>query len=172
MIQDKATSVQDLLPILKNVTIFSGFNDDEIGRICESCSILDTKVGEIILEENTPATEIFIILKGKVTIVLNLKDDPLELMEFGQGSCIGEASVIGIQNHSASAVVIEDSLLLVLSRQILMDIFNSDKGLFSLLILNIARELARRLHHTDEILLHYGKLEKKRGPMLNPQSPG
>jgi CRP/FNR family transcriptional regulator, cyclic AMP receptor protein len=92
-----------------------------------------------------------------VTIVLSLEDEPIEIMEFGPGSCIGEASVIGIQAHSASAVVIEDATLMVLSRQVLMNLFEEDKALFSLLILNIARELARRLSHTDEVLLHYGK---------------
>jgi CRP-like cAMP-binding protein len=78
--------------------------------------------------------------------------------------------VIGIQDHSASAVVIDQSVLLVLSRQILMTLFETDKGLFSLLILNIAREIARRLHHTDEILLHYGKWEKFRKEISNQKS--
>jgi CRP/FNR family transcriptional regulator, cyclic AMP receptor protein len=167
MIKDKVATIQAILPILKTVTIFSGFSDEEITRICESCMIMEAKVGELIMEENSAAKEIFIILKGKANVILNLKEDPLELMEFGPGSCIGEASVIGIQNHSASAVVVEEAMLLVLSRQILMEIFEKDKAVFSLLILNIAREIARRLHHTDEILLHYGKLEKKHHPVFN-----
>src|SRR5690554_129939 len=107
MIKDKGATIQAILPILKNVTIFSGFSDEEIVRICESCVIMEAKVGELIMEENSVAKEIFVILKGRANVVLNLKEDPLELMEFGPGSCIGEASVIGIQNHSASAVVIE-----------------------------------------------------------------
>ena len=86
-----------------------------------------------------------------------MEDEPIELMQCGPGSCIGEASVIGIQMHSASAVIVEDAVLMVLRRQILMQLFEDNKALFSLLILNIARELARRLHHTDEVLLHYGK---------------
>jgi CRP-like cAMP-binding protein len=65
--------------------------------------------------------------------------------------------VIGIQNHSASAVAKEDTELSVLTRTMLMDIYDRDKNTFSMLILNIARELARRLHHTDQVLLHYGK---------------
>jgi CRP-like cAMP-binding protein len=152
--------MDEVLPILKRVTIFSGFADNHIRELCGRCALIQACTGDILLEENTPATEIFILLKGKLTIVLNLKEEPLEVVEFGSGSCVGEASVIGIQMHSASAVVMEDATMLVLSRQVLMDLFESDKSLFSLLILNIARELARRLHRTDEILLHYGKLER------------
>jgi hypothetical protein len=45
--------------------------------------------------------------------------------------------------------------LIVLSRRALLSIYQSDKKLFSLLILNIAREASRRLHRTEEIMLHY-----------------
>lgn len=170
--QNRAFSIDDILPIIKSVTIFSGLSDSQVRRIFENCSLLEARVGEIILQEATPATEIFIILNGKVTIVLGLNDDdPIVLTEFGPGNCIGEASVIGIQDHSASAVVTEDATLLVLSRQVLMKIFDTDKSLFSLLILNIAREIARRLHHTDEILLHYGKKDKTIYPTYDPKLP-
>jgi CRP/FNR family transcriptional regulator, cyclic AMP receptor protein len=142
---------------MRNVTIFAGLNDEDFHRLFQDCSLIEVKVGEVIIEENTPATEIFIILKGKISIVLNLRDNPLELAEFGPGNCIGEASVIGIQDHSASAVVMDDAVLMVLSRKVLMEIFEKDKALFSLIILNISREIARRLYHTDQILYHYGK---------------
>lgn len=153
----KTSTVNDALPILKSVTIFSGINDRNLEYIYENCALLEAQVGDILVEEGMPATEIFILLRGNVTIVLNLREEPIELVDFGRGNCIGEASVIGIQNHSASAVVLDDALLLVLTRKILMCIFETNKDLFSFLILNIARELARRLHHSDEILLHYGK---------------
>lgn len=167
MIKDTELKMEMVLPILQNVTVFSGFNEVQIRDICDKCSIIDTNVGDILLEEKMPATEIFILLSGKVAIVLNLKQDPLEVIEFGPGNCIGEASVIGIQEHSASAVVMEKATLLVLSRQFLMNLFDTDKALFALLILNIARELARRLHRTDQILFHYGRQEKLHQPIFD-----
>jgi hypothetical protein len=36
-----------------------------------------------------------------------------------------------------------------------MSIYASDKELFSILILNIAREVCRRLYASDDIFLHY-----------------
>ncbi|HEX2958572.1 MAG TPA: cyclic nucleotide-binding domain-containing protein [Chitinispirillaceae bacterium] len=152
-------SFNEMAPILKNVTVFSGLNDESLKLICEKCEVLDFDSGTVIIEENTPATEIYILLKGSVAIVLGLREEPFELLRFGCGNCLGEASVIGIQKHSASAITVEKSTLLVLSRSILMEIFEIDKALFSLLILNIARELARRLHHSNELILKYRKGE-------------
>jgi len=157
MISPTNVVISQILPILKCVTVFSGFSEEQIQNICEKCKYIEAEDGDIILEEKKPATEIFIILKGKVTIILNIHENPLEIVEFGPGNCIGEASVIGIQPHSASAMAKGGATLLVLTRQILMQLYDSDKSLFSLLILNIARELARRLYRTDGILLHYGK---------------
>ncbi len=62
-------------------------------------------------------------------------------------------AIIGIQKHCASAVIVNGAQVLVFPRHVLMDIYNNDKELFSLLILNIARELARRLYRTDQELL-------------------
>lgn len=151
------TSAGDILPILKRVTIFSGLSEKDIFSIYESCDIVDANSGDVILKEGTPATEIFILLSGRITIMLNVDQTPLEVGDFGPGHCIGEASVIGIQNHSATAIVMENTSLLVLSRKVLMLLYQQNAVLFSHLILNIAREIARRLHHTDEILLHYGR---------------
>lgn len=145
----------ELLQILKKVTIFSGLKDSDLKSLCSTCSIILKKNNDILIEEDTQATEIFILISGKVKIILNLKKDPLELVELSPGSCFGEASVIGIQKHSASAIANGDCELFVLTRKMLMEIYANNKELFSLLILNIARELARRLFRTDQTLLHY-----------------
>jgi CRP-like cAMP-binding protein len=138
------------LEILRNVTVFAGIDEQTV----------QFKAGERVVKENTPATEIYILLSGKLKIVLNADEEPLEIVELYPGHCVGEASVIGVQNHSATAVAEEDVHLLELSRKILMDISKYDKDLFSLLILNIARELARRLYHTDRLLLDVSRREK------------
>jgi CRP/FNR family transcriptional regulator, cyclic AMP receptor protein len=162
VIPSSVLSIDEQLETLKHVTIFSGFTNEDLRYLCKNCTLVEAPKGECIIDEGSEASEILIILSGHVTIVLNLADDPIEIMEFGPGSCIGETSVIGIQTHSASAVVTENAILLVLLRQVLMQLFDNNKSLFSLLILNMARELARRLHHTDQILLHYAKMVKSR----------
>lgn len=146
---------KELLEVLKKVTIFSGIDEGRLEQIYRGCDIIKRKAGDIIVEEDTDATEIFILLSGRVKIVLDINKDPIEIVELGPGSCMGEASVIGVQKHCASAILTEDSELLVLSRKVLMEIYAKDKELFALLILNIARELARRLYQTDKVLLKY-----------------
>jgi CRP/FNR family transcriptional regulator, cyclic AMP receptor protein len=150
----------ELLPMLSRTSVFAGLPENGLRSIVEQCDVVASPAGSVLIRQGTPATEIFIILQGKVKIILNLEKDPLEICEFDAGNCIGEASVIGIIDHSASVVVVEDAKLLVLSRKVLMHAFDTDKEFFSYLILNLARELARRLHKTDEMLLAYLKGNK------------
>lgn len=148
----------DLRELLHSVTIFAGVTESGYDRLCTQCAVIECFRDEVFIREGTPAKEIYIMLSGRVKIVLDLDNEPLELIELKTGDCLGETSVIGIQKHSASAVVAEDATMLVLSRDILMDIYNTDKEFFSLLILNIARELARRLAKTNRTLLGYKRM--------------
>ncbi len=144
-----------LFPVLRMVTIFAGISEEGLRGIFDKCYIKTFGGSDEVVKENTAATDIYIILQGRVKLILGADEEPLELIELGTGNCFGEASVIGIQNHSATVVAMEPATLLVLSRRVLMQIMSENQQLFSLLILNIARELARRLHLSDEILLRY-----------------
>ena len=112
-------------------------------------------VNDYIFKKGDEPRHIYIILSGKIKILTGSDNMPLELVLFDVGQCFGETSVIGIQRHSASAIAVEDTELLSLSRKALLSIFDKDKEVFGVLILNIAREACRRLHQTDETLLHY-----------------
>ena len=83
----------------------------------------------------------------------------MELVEFRAGECFGETAVIAIQQHTASALALEDCDLLVIPREKLFELHGTDPKLFGLLILNIAREACRRLKKTENTMLHYA-LEK------------
>jgi len=71
------------------------------------------------------------------------------------GECFGVASLMAMRRHASTAIALEDSEVMVLSREALWQLRREDIELFALLMMNIARELARRLKLTDDILLQY-----------------
>ncbi|MCM8776178.1 MAG: cyclic nucleotide-binding domain-containing protein [Candidatus Omnitrophica bacterium] len=144
-----------VVPILNKISIFGGLSDEQLTRIFKLLEGISYKAGEVIFRQGDEASHIYIILSGTVKIVVGADYEPLELVSFSTGQCFGETSVIGIQPHSATAIAVTDTELMVLERRDLLSIFESDKELFGLLILNIAREACRRLHKSDEVLLHY-----------------
>lgn len=148
-------NIEEILPILEKISIFGAIDRDDLVEILDHSALAAFSSGEVIFREGEPAAEMYVILSGKVEIILDLEDRKYKLCEFGIGDMFGETSVIGILNHSASAVAQEDVRLLTLSRMSLMNLYQNNPKLFGILILNIARESCRRLYKTDKILLHY-----------------
>jgi CRP-like cAMP-binding protein len=147
--------IEEILPILSEISIFAGLSRKQLDTLFRLLEKTHYKAGETVFFEGSKPSHIYIVQSGSVKLVVNAKQTPLELIVFEEGHCFGETSVIGIQPHAATAISVEDTELIVLSRKALLSVFKVDLELFSILILNIAREACRRLHKTDEILMHY-----------------
>jgi CRP-like cAMP-binding protein len=152
--------IDEVLSILKQISILAGLSGEQLHSVCGLLNKVSYEAGETIFEKGDRPSYIYIIKKGRVKLHVCKDSKILDLVEFGEGQCLGEASVIGIQPHSVSAVAVEDTELIVLSRTMLMSIYESDTNLFSILILNIAREVCRRLHSASETLLLYEHTQK------------
>lgn len=146
---------ESVLPIINKISIFAGLSEGQLFTLFQLLEKVAYRAGEAVFEEGDKPSHIYVVRSGRVKLVANRDDTPLELIEFEQGDCFGEASVIGIQPHGATAVAVEDAELIVLSRNTLLSLYETDLRLYSILILNIAREVCRRLHKTDEVLLRY-----------------
>ncbi len=60
-----------------------------------------------------------------------------------------------MQPHMVTAVAAENSEIMVLISALILEIRYEDIELFALLMMNIAREISRRLKLTDDIFLQY-----------------
>ena len=147
--------IEEIRPILGKISIFAGLSEKQLHTLFRFLEKARYKAGANIFNEGEQPSHIYIVQSGGVKLVANAKQTPLELIVFEEGQCFGETSVIGIQPHAATAISVKDTELIVLSRNALLSLFKIDLELFSILILNIAREACRRLHKTDEILMHY-----------------
>ena len=160
--QENFSDINKILPILNKISIFGGLSPDELYKVFKELKQIKCKLGDNIFRQGDEPSYIYIIISGKVKIFVEGNEIPLELFTFGVGECFGETSVIGIQAHSVTAMAVEDVDLIVLSRETLLSFFETDKNLFGMLMLNIAREACRRLHQADQTLLHYVSEEKER----------
>lgn len=148
-------NIKTILPILNKISIFGGLSTQQLSAVVALLQRAYYQAGEYIFKQGSEPSHIYIIRSGSVKIVAERDVTFLELIVFGVGDCFGETSIISIEPHSASAIAIEDTEVMILSRKALFSIFEQDKELFGLLLLNIAREACRRLHTTNETLLHY-----------------
>jgi len=138
--------------VLGLVPIFAAIDNEKLLKLYEKCEIRICSDGEFLIEEDSDVEEIYIVLEGEVSILLHRNGKQVEVARMGVGSCLGETSVIGIQHRTADVKVVGNTTFLILTRVTLMNLFSEDLELFALLVLNIARELARRLKNTDHFI--------------------
>jgi len=154
------SNIEEVRPLLSKMSILGGLNVTQLNEILELSKTVKYDTGEYIFKRGDVLSYIYIIRQGEVKMVIENDDSILELISFKDGDCFGETSVIGIQSHSTNALVVKPTELIVIEPKQLLNIYETDKDLFGLLILNIARETARRLHQSNEALIQNFLIKK------------
>jgi CRP-like cAMP-binding protein len=128
--------------------IFGGMEEEQIKKIIPL--LKEDKLGpdEFIIIEGKPNDKIFFLIEGQVSVS---RKDTL-LTKFGEGEAFGEMEVLDVMPAVASIKSISNVTLMSISNKTLREIYKIDLKIFSLLIMNLARDLSRRLRKTDEKL--------------------
>jgi len=147
----------ELGAILDSIAIFGGLSAEQQQKLLGIMEERSFKDGEQIFRKDDVASNIYVILEGRVSLDFEQENHPLSDIEIEPGYSFGETSLIGVQPHSASTFAVGDTKTLVLSGTNLLGLYETDIKLFSTLIMNIAREASRRLHATDELFLEYSQ---------------
>ena len=144
---------------LQQQPLFGGVDNQAMSAIMPLLREADFACGELIVREGDQGDSLFVICSGSVEV---LKSSPQTENPFGEriavlkvGDVFGEMELIDLQNRSATVRALEPVSTLALSNGDLFRICESDLPTFSLLVLNLARELSRRLRNTDDLAVHY-----------------
>jgi diguanylate cyclase (GGDEF)-like protein len=101
--------------ILKNISIFEDTCDEDLGKIASEMKHRELKAGELIFREGDPGDELYVIVKGGVSIfIIDKEGEEVILSEMMAGNFFGEMSIIEQAPRSANCRVIEDSTFLVM----------------------------------------------------------
>ncbi len=114
------------------------------------------KKGDYIFREGDPADFMYMIHKGKVQISKGMGafDEKIRVLE--EGEFIGEMAVINSKPRSASAVAVEDCVLIKMDRESFEETVSKNHEF----AVSVIRLLSERLRETDELLIVYAKEDR------------
>lgn len=142
---------------LARIPIFGGLPDRVVDLIACSLRVIGVPVGEQLLREGDPARSMFVVREGELEIFkIDKGGTEHQLAVLCQGDCLGEMSLIDIQPRSASARARTAATLYVLELTQIANLYARDVEAYALLVLNIAREISRRLRCADELIVSMG----------------
>lgn len=107
--------------------------------------------GTVIVREGAPGERMFFICEGRVQVVkAHGTSRPVTLAEFGPGDYFGEMSLVESVARSASVVAVEPVRAFTLKSVNFYKLYQKQPDQYGIVVLNIARDLARRLRRLDE----------------------
>jgi CRP/FNR family transcriptional regulator, cyclic AMP receptor protein len=136
---------------LEGIPIFAGLSAAALSEIANAVEEAAFRAGDIIVREGEAGNRMFIVYSGRLDIVKYLaRTHETLLAVLGPKDFLGEMSIIECVVRSASVRAIEDTFLFALKGTDLYRLFQHYPDQYAIVILNIARDLSRRLRAIDE----------------------
>jgi CRP-like cAMP-binding protein len=133
---------------LQKYSLFGGLLEEQIKLILPQLEQEDYEPSDDVIVEGTPNDKIRFIISGRVAVVKN----SIIIYEMGEGETFGEMEVLDVMPSEATIKTLAHTTVLSISNKGLRGIYKEDIHSFSLIIMNLARDLSRRLRRMDERL--------------------
>lgn len=138
------------LEMLQRMPIFGGIGEDTLEFLLRLSAIIAVRSGEYFFRETDMGDSLFVLETGKVAVMKSWKGDEHLLRELGKGDCFGEMAVMDLFPRSASVLALEDCTAIQISVANLYQIYEKDIEQFTMIQMNMGREVSRRLRTADE----------------------
>ena len=140
---------------LREIGLFGGLDEETLTVLSREIPIERVMVGTRVVNEGDPAREMFVVLDGELEVLKKSKTSSSEVRVamLGPSSWFGEMSILDVQPRSASVRALAPSRVMRVSAESVDRLlYRRDLKAYSLFVMNIARELSRRLRVADGIL--------------------
>ena len=143
---------QARISALQRMPIFGGIRDDVLQFLIGQARSVTIAAGEYFFRENDAAQSLFVLESGRVAILKQWNGQMRRLAELGPGDCFGEMALMDLMPRSASVRATEPCRAIVVSPASLYRLYEKDLEQFTMIQMNMGREVTRRLREADERL--------------------
>ena len=139
---------------LQRMPIFGGIRGDVLDFLLERSGTISLPNGQYFFRENDKAQSMFVLEAGRVAVLKLWEGEERLLAELGPGDCFGEMALMDLYPRSASVLALDHCTALELSSESFFQVYEKDLEQFTLIQMNLGREVSRRLRLADERLFH------------------
>lgn len=142
----------DSIDRLRDIGLFGGLGEDVLAFVA-GLGVSEITPGTVVFKEGDSGREMYVILDGEIEVLRRSKrGHETRVAILGPNDWFGEMSILDVLPRSATTRVLAPSRLLRLTSHDLDGLYRRDLKAYSLLVLNIAREMSRRLRVADGLL--------------------
>lgn len=153
----------DQMEMLKNVSLFSYLDDDEIRMLSDISTERTYPKNRIVIFEGDTATSLYVICSGKANAVsISPEGRQIILNTFGPGDYFGEMSFIDGEPRCATVEAREISRMLIIPRDRFSHAFFSNPDISFRLMKGLVRKLRRATLQIGDLVFKdvYGRVAR------------
>jgi CRP-like cAMP-binding protein len=141
---------------LKTVPFLNSFNDEQLDEVLTSSNIIQAEPGDVIIQEGSIDTRIYILLSGELEVRVGGKRVAAITRA---GEVFGELALVNQDKRVASVVAAQSSFCLAVDQKFLQDIHprEEDPAFHAALFEFVARLIAKKLDATSRRLAEVEK---------------
>jgi CRP/FNR family cyclic AMP-dependent transcriptional regulator len=141
---------------LRRIGLFGAVSDDALDFLSQKLTVLSPTPGETVFHEGDSARDMFVVMGGEAEVLKKSQSGlDARVAVLGPGDWFGEMSILDVQPRSASVRVLAPSRILRISAADLDALYRHDLKAYAIIVLNVARELSRRLRVADGLIADF-----------------
>jgi CRP-like cAMP-binding protein len=164
--QQGVTDVEKNVAVLKQLSLFSGLDDQTLEKLATISEIRSYKAGQQVYAEGEADAALFVILSGKIRIDKQVNAGQQHtLQQIRNGEVLGAISFVLGGEHSVSAQALHDAELLMIRRTEFDKLAARSPAVAYQMMLRLAGQLATLLRDMDDKFVEmvsyiYGRAKK------------
>jgi CRP-like cAMP-binding protein len=141
---------------LRDIGLFGALPDPALAHLVATLSLLTPEPGEIVFREGDDARDMFALIDGEMEVLKRSRSGrDARVALLGPGDWFGEMSLLDVQPRSATVRALAPTRMLRITPSDLDALYRFDVKAYALIVLNLARELSRRLRVADGIIADF-----------------
>jgi CRP-like cAMP-binding protein len=142
---------------LQQTALFGATSNETVSFVLAKAPWISVEKGHWFFREGERGASIYWLEQGNVAICMRRGDADVELRRLGPGDCFGEVALFDFGPRSASVLAIEPCRALEITSGLLREVSRRDLEQFTLIQMNMGRELARRVRTAEHRLFELGR---------------
>jgi len=140
----------------QNMPIFGGLTEDSLELIIKRSKAIELKKGDYFYQEGDHGSSLYVLTQGSVKGSKNIDGDEFQIDILSEGDCFGIMELIDPSPRLNSVMAQTFCTALKVSGLDLLELYKQNLEQYTLIQMNMAREISRRLRQLELSICEFG----------------
>lgn len=142
--------------LFKNMPIFGGLTEQSLELIISRSELIEVRKGNYFYQEGDHGNSLYVLTQGSVKGLKNIDGDDFQIDILSEGDCFGIMELINPSPRLNTVIAQVNCTALKISGLDLLKLYKQDLEQYTIIQMNMAREISRRLRILELSICEFG----------------